>query len=556
MHHSNRARGSLCSYRSRSLSTLNSSLTSQNESTLPSSDTAISGSSPPPATLPSHGISKKRVLVLGSGMMAETTIDELCLDTSVEVLLATRNITQGNKFVARHNHAHVKQVDCTNAQTVSELIAQADVVVSLLPSNLVPRIAEQCIASRISLVTPSYISQGLRSQDLQAVERDTLILAEVGFNPGYDHCAALARFDRLKQEGKRIHMYMSFCGSLPAPECANVPFGYKISHSPREMLLDTMAFSRFKLDSKQRQVWEYELTKRYFPKVDIMEGVSLEAFPNHDAVTYLKKFKWPVIRDMSTMMRGTLRYPGFSDLMQSFKAIGLLNTDTTINPSSWQDLTRHALQALLGAKLNNEPVSLRSAFGDVVADDAIDPLMRALAWLEAVPSSVGERGGPSLPAPPSGPASPLDHLAQLLSTKLAYGPNDRDMLVLHQEIGASPQNMIAPRIKPKNKREVSLFIGPESVVYRRQMVMYGTPGGPSALAKYTGVSLATAAKQVVHGKTTGLTGVVFPADESVWRPIVERMEEIGATWTETEIKGKSPIETRLFKELASKSILP
>ena len=82
------------------------------------------------------------------------------------------------------------------------------------------------------------------------------------------------------------------------------------------------------------------------------------------------------------------RYPGFYALMNSFKAIGLLQTDVTIAPRAWSDLTRCALEALL-----REPVPAQ--FADFVPRKAAtDELWDALAWLGLAPSP-----SPPLPLP-------------------------------------------------------------------------------------------------------------------------------------------------------------
>ena len=44
--------------------------------------------------------------------------------------------------------------------------------------------------------------------------------------------------------------FTSFCGGLPAPECADVPLHYKFSWSPKGVLLAAMNDARFLIDGK------------------------------------------------------------------------------------------------------------------------------------------------------------------------------------------------------------------------------------------------------------------------------------------------------------------
>lgn len=53
-------------------------------------------------------------------------------------------------------------VDMTDQAVVEDLISQSDVVISLLPVPLHPRVAELCIKQRKHLVTASYISPAMK----------------------------------------------------------------------------------------------------------------------------------------------------------------------------------------------------------------------------------------------------------------------------------------------------------------------------------------------------------------------------------------------------------
>jgi len=43
--------------------------------------------------------------------------------------------------------------------------------------------------------------------------------------------------DEVKSKGGKIVSFSSYCGGLPAPQDNNNPFGYKLSWSPRGVLL-------------------------------------------------------------------------------------------------------------------------------------------------------------------------------------------------------------------------------------------------------------------------------------------------------------------------------
>lgn len=81
----------------------------------------------------------------------------------------------------------------------------------------------------------------------RALSADVLLLNEIGLDPGIDHCSAHAVIKRLHSQGKRIVSFISFCGGLPAPECADVPLGYKFSWSPKGVLTAALNSARFRL---------------------------------------------------------------------------------------------------------------------------------------------------------------------------------------------------------------------------------------------------------------------------------------------------------------------
>lgn len=59
-----------------------------------------------------------------------------------------------------------------------------DVVLSLLPAPLHPRVARACLAEGRHLVTSSYVSPELAAMDAEAKARGVVLLNEAGLDPG------------------------------------------------------------------------------------------------------------------------------------------------------------------------------------------------------------------------------------------------------------------------------------------------------------------------------------------------------------------------------------
>ena len=64
-------------------------------------------------------------------------------------------------------------------------------------------------------------------------------------DPGIDHMLAMQIFDEIKEQGGTIQSFHSYCGGLPAPECANNSLRYKFSWSPRAVLLNTISPGKY-----------------------------------------------------------------------------------------------------------------------------------------------------------------------------------------------------------------------------------------------------------------------------------------------------------------------
>ncbi|EIW77770.1 hypothetical protein CONPUDRAFT_128756 [Coniophora puteana RWD-64-598 SS2] len=449
---------------------------------------------------------KKKVLLLGSGMVAGPTIDELCKHQDVEMIVASNLLSEADNLTKHHQNAKSQLLDVSDATKVGELISQADLVISLLPVPFHPQIAELCIQHKKHMVTASYISAQMRELNDKAEAANVLLLNEIGLDPGIDHCSTYSLLDKLKSENKRVTSYISFCGGLPAPEHADVPLGYKFSWSPKGVLTAAKNSAVFKLNGKPRHIFADELLRRYFPDVPISNTLKFEGLANRDSNAYIKTYDLPKSKEMSTMLRGTLRYPGFADLMQLFKGIGLLSStpETKIQLESWNDLTRQVFQSSFGVKFSKKPSSLESAFRDIMSIDDASKLLQALEWLEIAPSK--DRAASRLPPVPKQPTLPIDLLATILAHKLAYAPGERDMVVMSHEVVASGE---------KDVKEC----------HTADLVVYGTPRA-SAMSLCVGLPVAFAAREILSGKVR-MRGVRGPSDPSVYTPVLDGLAAVG-----------------------------
>lgn len=168
-----------------------------------------------------------RVCVFGAGRMVEPVLAYLCRDPKVRITVASMFMHEAETLCAGRPACRPVCLSVTDdAAGVSALIAQHNVVVSLLPATLHDFVARPCVAHGKHLVTASYIAPSLKAMHEEAVKADVIILAEMGLDPGIDHMSALLMIDEARSQGGKIIGFQSWCGGLPSPQDCDNPFGY------------------------------------------------------------------------------------------------------------------------------------------------------------------------------------------------------------------------------------------------------------------------------------------------------------------------------------------
>lgn len=124
-------------------------------------------------------------------------------------------------------------------------------------------------------------------------------------------------------------------------------------------------------------------------------------------------------------------------------------------------------------------------------------------------------------------------LATFLAHRLRYLPNERDVVLLHHEIGVEKQD---------GTREL----------FTSSMVEYGAPFGSkghSAMAKTVGYPAALGALLLLDGRIAE-RGVIGPTLPSVWKPLLDSLAQNGLKLEEGRKTG-SGVASSLKKQMDS-----
>jgi len=352
-----------------------------------------------------------RILVLGAGLVARPLVQYLLDQPDFQVTVASRTVEKARALIGDRPNGRALAFDIEREpERLDDLVAQADLAVSMLPYIHHLQVAHACLRHRRHLVTTSYVKDEMRALDSAARQAGVLFLNEIGLDPGIDHMSAMRIIDRVHANGGRVVSFRSYCGGLPAPEANTNPFGYKFSWSPRGVLLAGRNDARYLEDGQVVEIPNRRLfaTRHTVP----VEGVGdLEAYPNRDSLPYIQLYGIPEAR---TMYRGTLRYPGWCETWQKFVELGLLDL------TEREDLAGMTCRQLLAHLIGRPETSdLRRDLAVHLNIPADSPILDRFEWLGLFRDD---------PLPPE--RTILDVLAVRMQEKLQYAPGERDMVVL------------------------------------------------------------------------------------------------------------------------------
>lgn len=428
----------------------------------------------------------KRVLILGAGLVARPMVRYL-LDRGFPVTVASRTVARAAALLDGNPLGRAVPFLVDDAAALEPLLADAALVVSLLPAYRHVDVARRCLAHGKPLVTTSYVSPQMQALDGEARSKGLLLLNECGLDPGIDHMSAMQVIHRVKGNGGRITGFISWCGGLPAPEANDNPWYYKFSWSPRGVLVAATNPAHW-LEGGAEQAIQAGTLFHNFRIVEVPGAGSYEAYPNRDSASYAPIYG---IEGSTTMLRGTLRNPGHCARWDTLVRLGLLAAEPELDLTgmTYADLVRSCvpgdgeLAADVARHLGLEPGS---------------PHLEALRWLgllehDPIPLKRG---------------APVDVLAELMQRKMPFAPGERDMILLKHEFVAD---------YPETSRREAITA---------TMVDFGQPGGDSAMARTVSLPAAIAVRMILDGRLT-LTGVHRPILPELYEPILAELKELG-----------------------------
>ncbi|XP_047619493.1 alpha-aminoadipic semialdehyde synthase, mitochondrial isoform X2 [Phacochoerus africanus] len=440
---------------------------------------------------------KKKVLVLGSGYVSEPVLEYLSRDDNIEITVGSDMKNQIEQLGKKYGINPVSLDVGKQEEKLGSLVATQDLVISLLPYVLHPLVAKACIASKVNMITASYITPALKELEKSVEDAGITVIGELGLDPGLDHMLAMETIDKAKEVGATIESYTSYCGGLPAPEHSNNPLRYKFSWSPVGVLMNIMQPATYLLNGKVVNVVGGVSFLDSVTPMDYFPGLNLEGYPNRDSTKYAEIYG---ISSAHTLLRGTLRYKGYAKALNGFVKLGLINRDAfpalrpEASPLTWKEL----LCDLVGILPSSKSDVLKEAVFKKLGGDSAQ--LEAAEWL-------GLLGDEQVPRA----ESLVDALSKHLAAKLSYAPGEKDMIVMRDNFGI---------------RHPSGHLESKTI----DLVVYGDVNGFSAMAKTVGLPTAMAAKMLLDGEIQA-KGLMGPFSKDIYGPILEGIKAEGIMYT-------------------------
>ncbi|MFM7664468.1 MAG: saccharopine dehydrogenase C-terminal domain-containing protein, partial [Bacteroidota bacterium] len=182
----------------------------------------------------------KVILVFGAGLSSASLfrylVERLELH-SWRLVVANSNVDVLKVQYENNARITLETLDATDQEHRKRLIAQSDMVISMLPARFHVEIAMDCIDLGKNLITPSYVSADMKALHDQAVLKGVTIMNETGVDPGIDHMSAVKIIEEIEEKGGKLLSFKSFCGGLIAPESDDNMWHYKFTWNPRNVVL-------------------------------------------------------------------------------------------------------------------------------------------------------------------------------------------------------------------------------------------------------------------------------------------------------------------------------
>lgn len=443
----------------------------------------------------------RNILIFGAGRSASSLIRYLLSKSNEEKLhltVADLSLNLAKAKTQDHPNATPLALDIFNADERKKAIANASIVISMLPAHLHIEIAKDCLEFKKHLVTASYISDAMQALNEEAIKNNLIFMNEIGLDPGIDHMSAMKVIDEIRLKGGKMLLFESFCGGLVAPESDNNLWNYKFTWAPRNVVLAGQGGAAKFIQEGTYKYIPYSALFRRTEFLEVEGYGKFEAYSNRDSLKYRSVYG---LDDILTLYRGTIRRVGFSRAWNMFVQLGMTDDSYII-----EDSENMSYRQFINSFLPYHPTdSVEIKTRLILKIDQDDIMWDKLLELDLF----NPNKKVNLPN-----ATPAQILEKILTDSWALEPEDKDMIVMYHKFGYELNG---------EKKQID-----------SKMVCIGEDQTYTAMAKTVGLPVAIATLLILNGKIT-TPGVQLPIKKEVYEPILKELEEYGVIFNEQNV---------------------
>ncbi len=443
----------------------------------------------------------RKILLIGAGQSSSSLITYLLQKSyseNLHITIADVSLENAKSKIQNHENGTAIVLDIFNEPERIAAIQNADIVISMLPAHLHISVAKDCLKFGKNMVTASYISEGMKELNEEAVQKNLIFMNEIGLDPGIDHMSAMKVIDSIRDKGGKMLLFESFTGGLVAPESDDNLWNYKFTWNPRNVVLAGQGgAAKFLQEGKYKYIPYHKLFRR--TEILNIEGYGkFEGYANRDSLKYKSVYG---LNDILTLYRGTIRRVGYSRAWNIFVQLGMTDDSYTIEDSenmTYRDFTNSFL-----AYNPNDSVELK--LRHCLKIDQDDIIWEKLLELDIFSSSkkVMLKN-----------ATPAQILEKILKDSWTLKDDDKDMIVMKHLFGYELNGK-------KHQIESSMVCIGDNQIY-------------TAMAKTVGLPVAIATLKILNGEIK-TPGVQIPISKEVYTPILKELEENGIIFKEKNL---------------------
>lgn len=442
----------------------------------------------------------KTILVLGAGRSSSSLISYLLERSQQEdwnVIVGDMSEEAARDRVQANVRGKAIHFDIGDEAMSAHTIAEADVVISLLPAHLHPLVAKHCLKLNKHLLNASYVSEEMKSFGEEARAKQLLFMNECGLDPGIDHMSAMQVMDTIRRSGGSIISFESFTGGLIAPDTdPENPWRYKFTWNPRNVVMAGQGMAKFLKHGQFKYIPYQQLFSRT-TSIHVEGLGDYEGYPNRDSLKYIDTYG---LQGIQTMVRGTLRNSGYCPAWNVLVQLGCCD-DSYLMEGVEAMTHRDFINAFLDFDVQK---SVEEKLCHQLKIERTGPEMHKLQWSGFFDTTIiGLSQGT--------PAQILEHI---LNKKWKLEEGDRDQIVMWHRF--------VYEVNGKQKEvQASLIATGDNALH-------------TAMAKTVGLPLAIVAKLLLQGKISQ-RGIVVPMQKEIYDPVLQELKSLGIALNEKEI---------------------